>query len=120
MTTLTPTQQQQALQRDKLQQELTPTICHGLEDDDVIEIMANPNGEIWFDRLSCGVERTGIVFSETRSKRSLARSRIGMVWSSIAKRRACGPNCRSMAHDFRDCSVPYHRRPLLSVSISSR
>jgi type IV secretion system protein VirB11 len=66
MITLTPRQQQQALQRDKLQQELTPTIRNGLEDDDVIEIMANPNGEIWFDRLSCGVERTSIVFSEAQ------------------------------------------------------
>ena len=43
-----------------------PIIRTGLEDDDVIEIMANPNGEIWFDRLSCGVERTGMVFSETQ------------------------------------------------------
>jgi type IV secretion system protein VirB11 len=66
MTTRTPRQQQQALQRDKLQQELMPIIRTGLEDDDVIEIMANPNGEIWFDRLSCGVERTGMVFSETQ------------------------------------------------------
>jgi len=66
MTTQTPRQQQQVFQRGKLQQELTPTIGLGLQDDDVIEIMANPNGEIWFDRLSRGVERTGIVLSEAQ------------------------------------------------------
>jgi P-type conjugative transfer ATPase TrbB len=33
---------------------------------DVIEIIANPDGAVWCDRLSVGLERTGIILSETQ------------------------------------------------------
>ena len=44
---------------DKLRHELGSVICHALDDKEVIEIMVNPDGYIWLDRLSYGMENTG-------------------------------------------------------------
>lgn len=61
-----PRQQRLAHLTEKLQRELSPAIGQWLMDDDVIEIMANPNGELWVDRLSIGMERTGMVLPESQ------------------------------------------------------
>lgn len=44
---------------DKLRHELGSVICNALDDREVIEIMVNPDGCIWLDRLSIGMENTG-------------------------------------------------------------
>ncbi len=44
---------------EKLRHELGPVICDALDDKEVIEIMVNPDGYIWVDRLSKGMENTG-------------------------------------------------------------
>lgn len=59
-------QQRQAHLQEKLRRELTVPVCGWLGNPDVIEIMANPNGEVWLDRLSVGLERTGVVLSEAQ------------------------------------------------------
>lgn len=51
---------------DKLRHELGSVICHALDDKEVIEIMVNPDGYIWLDRLSSGMERTGKKISPER------------------------------------------------------
>lgn len=61
-----PRQQRLAHLTEKLQRELSPAVGQWLLDDDVIEIMANPNGELWVDRLSLGMERTGLVVPESQ------------------------------------------------------
>lgn len=61
-----PRQHRLAHLTEKLQRELSSAIGQWLVDDDVIEIMANPNGELWVDRLSIGMERTGIVLPESQ------------------------------------------------------
>ena len=66
MTNLTPRQQRIAQNKEKLTRELGAKICAGLTDPDVIEIMANPNGELWFDRLSVGLQCTGVILSEAQ------------------------------------------------------
>lgn len=44
---------------DKLRHELGSVICNALDDKEVVEIMVNPDGCIWLDRLSLGMENTG-------------------------------------------------------------
>lgn len=44
---------------EKLRHELGSVICTALDDKEVIEIMVNPDGYIWLDRLSLGMENTG-------------------------------------------------------------
>lgn len=61
-----PRHQRLAQLTEKLQRELSPAIGQWLLDDDVIEIMANPNGELWVDRLSIGMERTGLRLPESQ------------------------------------------------------
>ena len=46
---------------DKLRRELGPTICGALCDDSVIEIMLNPDGALWIERLGKGMERAGFM-----------------------------------------------------------
>src|SRR5512145_1500879 len=69
-TSISPTlslrQQRHAHLQEKLRRELTAPVCDWLANPDVIEIMANPNGEVWLDRLSVGLERTGVMLSEAQ------------------------------------------------------
>lgn len=60
MPILTPLQQGQARVVTKLRADLGHGVCGLLDDPDVIEVMANPDGWVWVDRLSVGAERTDI------------------------------------------------------------
>jgi hypothetical protein len=62
----TPRHRRQTELLHKLRQELGPAIGAALTDDDVIEIIVNPNGELWLDRLSLGMERTGMRLPESQ------------------------------------------------------
>jgi P-type conjugative transfer ATPase TrbB len=44
---------------EKLRRELGPQICAFLERPDVIEIMLNPDGNLWIDRLGGAMEKVG-------------------------------------------------------------
>lgn len=65
-TALTPLQQGQARVEAKLRWELGPGILGLLADPDVIEIMANPDGVVWCDRLSVGMQQTDILLPESQ------------------------------------------------------
>ena len=63
---VTPRQQRQAQLHEKLRRELGAVICTALTDADVIEIIVNPDGALWWDRLSVGMEPAGVVLSEAQ------------------------------------------------------
>lgn len=44
---------------EKLKRELGPAVLEALETEDVTEIMANPDGGLWIERLERGMERAG-------------------------------------------------------------
>ena len=44
---------------EKLRRELGPQICRYLEQSDIIEIMLNPDGTLWIDRLAGDMEQVG-------------------------------------------------------------
>lgn len=46
-----------------------PLIAAALEDPDVVEIMLNPDGSLWLDRLSSGRSPTGVKLSEADGER---------------------------------------------------
>lgn len=48
---------------EKLRRELGPVVNAGLEDDSIIEIILNPDGRIWFDRIGTGMVDTGETMS---------------------------------------------------------
>ena len=50
---------------------LGPAIAAYLEDHSVVEVMLNPDGRLWIDRLSGGLEATGIVITPTDAERIL-------------------------------------------------
>jgi type IV secretion system protein VirB11 len=51
---------------EKLRSEFGSVICDALDDKEVIEIMVNPDGRVWVDRLSRGMEKTGKRISHDR------------------------------------------------------
>ena len=51
---------------EKLRSEFGSTICDALDDGEVIEIMVNPDGCIWVDRFTKGMEYTGKKISHDR------------------------------------------------------
>ena len=48
---------------------LGPDIAAFLEDPAVVEVMLNPDGRLWIDRLSAGLSDTGAVLSPTDGER---------------------------------------------------
>jgi Flp pilus assembly CpaF family ATPase len=44
---------------EKLRRELGPQMCAFLEQPDIIEIMLNPDGTLWIDRLGGVMEQVG-------------------------------------------------------------
>jgi P-type conjugative transfer ATPase TrbB len=67
----TARQQRHAHLQEKLRRELGPGICAALADNDVIEIMANPEGTVWVDCLSVGMQQTEIILSETQMESAI-------------------------------------------------
>src|SRR6476660_5422026 len=63
---LTPRQHRQGQLQEKLRRELGAAICQALSDDDVIEIIVNPDGALWWDRLSVGMAPAGVSLSEAQ------------------------------------------------------
>jgi type IV secretion system protein VirB11 len=51
---------------EKLRSEIGTVVCDAIDDPEVIEIMVNPDGHIWLDRLSRGMEKTGKKISHDR------------------------------------------------------
>ena len=45
--------------QEKLRREMGPTVCGYLADPKVIEIMLNPDGQLWVERLGAGMEHVG-------------------------------------------------------------
>ena len=70
---------------EKLRSELGSVICGALDDPEVIEIMVNPDGRIWLDRLSRGMEKTGKRISHDRLAAALGTI-AAMLRTEINKR----------------------------------
>jgi type IV secretion system protein TrbB len=56
---------------------LGPAIATFLEDPSIVEVMLNPEGRLWIDRLSGGLEDTDRTFSAA----SIVRSMVKRFWS---------------------------------------
>jgi type IV secretion system protein TrbB len=61
--TLTPNEEKQRRLAEKLQREFGPPVCGPLADDNVTEIMVNPDGTVWIDTYSSGLTDTGHVLT---------------------------------------------------------
>ncbi len=54
---------------------LGPQITEWLDDDSVVEIMLNPDGRLWLDRLTSGLEDAGKRLSALREPRNMRDAR---------------------------------------------
>jgi type IV secretion system protein VirB11 len=81
LTAATPNHQQDAGEErqrrnmEKLRSELGAFICSALDNPDIVEIMANPDGSIWLDYAKSGMKRTG---------KRIAASRLTAALGTIA------------------------------------
>ncbi len=60
------TQREQEQQKEKLRRELGKEMLRWLDDPEVIDIMVNPDGEVWLDTLSRGMVYTGLTLESPR------------------------------------------------------
>jgi type IV secretion system protein TrbB len=72
---------------------LGPAIASFLQDVSVVEVMLNPDGRLWIDRLKCGLEDTGERLSPADGER-IVRLVAHQVPRSIPLRHAYRPSCR--------------------------
>ncbi len=62
----TRTRREEAQLQEKLRRELGQEIMAWLDDPNVIDLMANPDGRVWLDTLDRGMARTSYVLESTR------------------------------------------------------
>jgi type IV secretion system protein VirB11 len=54
-----------------LRSALGPEVCGWLDDDGVAEVMLNPDGRLWLDRLDGGFVTTGVRMAACDAKRTI-------------------------------------------------
>lgn len=71
MTVLPPSPEKTTLDRRvrMLRTAMGPVIATALEDPDVVEVLLNPDGTLWIDRLSTGRAPTGVTLSAADGER---------------------------------------------------
>ena len=90
---------------------LGPAISGYLEDPSIVEVMLNPDGRLWIDRLSGGLEDTGLRVAPADAERivRLVAHHVGVeVHAGIA--RASPPNCRKAGSGSRAWFRRWSRR----------
>ena len=100
---------------------LGPAIAAFLEDPSIVEVMLNPDGRLWIDRLSSGLADTGERLSAADGERIVRLVAHHVGAKSMPARRASPPSCRkreSVSKDFfRRASRPRRSR---SANLRSR
>ena len=100
---------------------LGATIRNAMEDPNVVEVMLNPDGKIWVDRLVGGRIDTG----ETMDQDAPSKSSIWLLTTSgrpasDGTGRCCRRICRRRASGFRRSCRRYRRRPFSPSARSHR
>ena len=55
--------------RGMLRTAMGPAIAHALEEPDVVEVLANPDGHLWLDRHGSGRSDTGVILTPHEAER---------------------------------------------------
>ena len=100
---------------------LGPLIATHLEDPGVVEIMLNPDGRLWIDRLSAASRIPATGSRRPMPSASFAWSPIMSVPRSMPACRACRPSCRKAASASRGwCRPSWQHRVSPSAGRRSR
>jgi len=80
---------------------LGPSIAAYLEDPSIVEVMLNPDGRLWIDRLSGELEDTGCRVTSATPSGSCAWSPTTSASKSTQVRPGFPPSCRTAGSDSR-------------------
>jgi Flp pilus assembly CpaF family ATPase len=94
---------------------LGPAIARLLEDPAVVEVMLNPDGRIWIDRLSEGLSDTGERLSPPMASASCAWSRIMSARRFTPAARASRPSCPRPGSGSRALLPPVVAAPAFAI-----
>ena len=75
---------------------LGPAIAGYLEDASIVEVMLNPDGRLWIDRLSGGLEDTGLRVDPADADPEAGE--ILAAWTAIARARLSKPDEAGPTH----------------------
>jgi hypothetical protein len=81
---------------------LGPAITAWLEDTNIVEVMLNPDGSLWVDRLSEGLPTPANNFRRPTASGLFAWSRITSGSKCMPGPHASQPSCRKPASGSRD------------------
>ena len=100
---------QEAISRSArmLRTALGPAIALWLEDPDVVEVMLNPDGRLWIDRLASGLVDTGGACYLAMANASSGSSRTTSAPRCTPGRRAYPPSSLRLASALRVCCRPW-------------
>ena len=98
-------QQSEAIQRGArmLRTALGAAIAGFLEDPQVVEVMLNPDGRLWIDRLSEGLSDTGERLSAADGERIMRLVAIMLVPKCTLEPRGCRQNFPRQANASKAC-----------------
>ena len=100
---------------------LGPAIAGYLEDPSIVEVMLNPDGRLWIDRLSGGLEDTAAASRRPTPNASFASSRTMSASRFMPAARASRPSCRKAGSGSRAwCRRSWRRRASPSAGRPSR
>ena len=86
---------------------LGPSIAAWLEDPIIVEVMLNPDGRLWVDRLSDGLADTGERLAAADGERIVRLVAHHVGAQSIRRVRGCRPNCPKPESGSRGCCHPW-------------
>ena len=95
---------------------LGPSISGYLEDPSIVEVMLNPDGRLWIDRLSGGLEDTRLRVTPADAERivRLVAHHVG-VEVHAGSARASPPNCRKAGSGFEGLVPPVVAAPCFAI-----
>ena len=95
---------------------LGPAIAGFLEDPMIVEVMLNPDGRLWIDRLSEGLSDTGATLSSRRWRADRAARRPSCRGRGACRRaRASRPNCPRTGERFEGLLPPVVTAPCFAI-----
>lgn len=75
-----------------------PDIAKALNDPDVVEVMLNPDGSLWVDRLGSGREPLGVSLTPADGERIIRLVAAHVAPRCMRASRCCPPSCRRPAN----------------------
>jgi P-type conjugative transfer ATPase TrbB len=92
-----------------------PDIAKALNDPDVVEVMLNPDGSLWVDRLGSGREPLGVSLTPADGERIIRLVAAHVCAKCMRASRCCPPSCPRPGERFEGALPPVTPGPVFAL-----